>query len=331
MRAAYNDRYGPPEVVSIRTLPDPTPAPDEVLVRVQSAAVTAADSRLRGARFPRGFAVLARLGFGIRAPRRTVLGAAFSGIVEGIGAGAQGVALGDRVAGMAGAHLGAHAELIAVRADRVAHVPDTVTHDDAAGVLFGGSTAWHVLHRKACVPPGATVLVIGASGAVGSNVVQLAVRAGCIVTGVCSDRNADLVRGLGARDVIDYTQTNIRELNRRFDVVVDCAGVLGRNTGGRLLNPSGVLCLVAADLWQTVTAFGAVKAGVSPERREDFAQLLDLVAEGSLRVVVSEVLTLADIVRAHRLVDSGRKVGNVIVRPGEVSSSATASAEVQSA
>lgn len=325
MRAAYNDRYGPPEVVSVRTVPDPVPGPGEALVRVQSAAVTAADSRMRGARFPRGFAPLARLALGVRRPRRRILGSAFSGTVEGVGSAAAGFAVGDRVAGMLGTRLGAHAELVAVEMSRLVPVPDSVSDDNAAGVLFGGTTAWHVVHRTASVAPGSAVLVVGASGAVGSAAVQLASAAGGVVTAVCSGRNADLMRDLGAVEVVDYTQQDVGGLRRRYDTVIDCVGVLDRGSGARLVRPGGSLCLVAADLWQTITARGWVKAGVSPERSDDFAHLLTLVEDGSLRVAVSAVMGLDGIVAAHRLVDSGHKVGNIIIHPNEIGSPAAIS------
>lgn len=312
MKAAVFERYGPPEVVRVDEVADPVPSSKRVLVRVHAAAVTAGDSRIRGARFPRGFGPVARLLFGVRRPRRPVLGGVVSGVVEQVGERVTGFSVGDEVCGMTGGVHGTHAELTTVKAEKLALKPAAVSHADAAGVLFGGSTALHFLRDR--VQPGTSVLVNGASGAVGTAAVQLAKRAGARVTGVCSGGNAELVSSLGADAVVDYTRTSLESVEERYDVVLDTVGIstpLGRS----LLAPGGVLLLVAADLRQTVRAKGDVVAGPASEKSEDFAVLLDLVASGELRVVVDRTFPLDDIVEAHRLVDSGRKVGNVVVLP----------------
>ena len=315
MRAAVNDRFGPPAVVHVAEVPVPSPRPDEVLVRVAAAAVTVADSRIRGARFPKGFAPFARLVFGPFRPRRRVLGGSFSGVVEAVGPEVTGLAVGDQVCGMTGVSMGAHAELVAVKAKRLVIKPPEVTHDEAAGVLFGGTTALCYLRDKAALRSGQTVLINGASGAIGTNAVQLASHFGATVTGVCSGANAQLVKELGADSVIDYTLTPLTEVTERFDVVLDTVGNVSISSGKRLLTPGGVLLLAVADLWQTIGARGQVKAGPAPERAEDAQLLLELVAEGALTVVVDAAFDLDEIVAAHERVDSGHKVGNVIVHP----------------
>lgn len=315
MRAAVYERYGGPDVVHVDDVPTPSPRSGQVLVRVRAAAVTSGDARLRAARFPPGFAPFARLVLGLRRPRRRVLGMPFSGVVEAIGGRVEGLAPGDEVCGMAGARMGAHAELLAAPAKKVVPKPPTVSHDDAAGVLFGGTTALHYLTSKATVGPGTSVLVIGASGAVGTNAVQLARHLGATVTGVCSGANADLVRSLGAERVIDHTAVDVTTIGARFDVVLDAVGVLDIPSGRRLLSPGGVLLLVVAGLADTIRARGDVRAGPAPERAEDMTRLVDLVADGTLTVVIDEVHDLDDIVAAHRRVDTGHKVGNVLVRP----------------
>lgn len=315
MRAAVYERYGPPEVVSVQTVDDPTPGKGEVLVRVHSAAVTAADGRMRAARFPRGFAPFARMAFGVFRPRRPILGSPVSGVVEAIGPGVSTLAVGDAVCGMNGAGGGGHAELVALKASHLVPKPDTVSHDDAAGVLFGGTTAWKLLHEKADVKRGDRVLVIGGSGAVGSNAVQLAVLAGATVTAVTSARNAGLMRELGAESVVDYATRDMLKLGPQFDLVVDTVGVLTGRSGHELLAPGGQVLLIAADLFETVRARGPVKAGVAAERPADMTALLGLVGDGSLKVVIDEIFPLEQIVEAHRRVDSGRKVGNILVRP----------------
>ncbi|GAA1425671.1 NAD(P)-dependent alcohol dehydrogenase [Agrococcus citreus] len=312
MRAVVVDRYGPPSVARVAEVADPVPRRDEVVVRVAAAAVTSGDARMRAASFPRGMALPARLAIGLHGPRQRILGVALSGTVAAIGEGVTSLAVGDEVAGMASR---AHAELVAVRADRLVRKPADVSHDAAAAVLFGGTTAMHYLLDVAGLEPGRSVLVIGASGAVGSSAVQIARIAGARVTGVSSGRNAQRVRQLGAEAVIDYTSTPIDRIAERFDVVVDTVGARSTAAGRGLLADGGTLLLIVATLGQTITARRPVRAGVARVRPAHMTRLLSLVASGELDPVIQESMPMDDIARAHGIVDSGRKVGNVVVRP----------------
>lgn len=315
MLAAVMDRYGPPDVVRVAEVARPRPGADEVLVRVRAAAVTSADSRIRGARFPAGFGVPARLAFGIVRPRRPTLGSSFAGVVEHVGSRVGDFAAGDEVCGMTGVKLGAHAEYVAVRADRLARKPAEVTHEEAAGLLFGGTTALFFLRDKAGVGPGTSVLVNGASGAVGTNAVQLARHFGATVTAVTSAANTELVTKLGADRVVDYADDGLGATSERFDVVLDVVGNLSIASGRRLLSAKGVLLLAVASLVDTIRARGNVVAGASPERVADFDLLLRLAADGEIVVVLDQIHDLEHIVDAHRRVDTGHKVGNIVVRP----------------
>lgn len=312
MRAVVVDRYGPPSVARVAEVADPVAGRGEVVVRVAAAAVTSGDARMRAARFPRGMALPARLGIGLRGPRQRILGVALSGTVTALGEGVTGLAVGDEVAGMASR---AHAELVAVRADRLVRKPADVSHDAAAAVLFGGTTAMHYLLDVAELRPGRSVLVIGGSGAVGSSAVQVARIAGARVTGVTSGRNAELVRRLGAEAVVDRARTPVDRIAERFDVVVHTAGELPTATGRALLAEGGTLLLVLATLGQLVSARGQVKAGVARSRPEHMTRLLSLVGSGELDPVIQESMPMTDIARAYGIVDSGRKVGNVVIRP----------------
>lgn len=320
MRAGVVERYGPPSVVRIETVADPVAGRGEVLVRVMASTVNSGDARIRGARFPRGFALPGRLALGLRGPRASVLGVVFAGVVEATGAGADGVAVGDRVCGMTGARMGAHAELVAVSASRIVRIADEVSFDDAAAVLFGGTTALYFLRDRAAVRSGERVLVVGASGAVGTNAVQLAKHLGATVTAVTSAGNAELARELGADRVIDYRVDPIAALGdrgERFDVVFDTVGVLSPATGRPLLAEGGRLLLAAATLGEIVTARGPVRTGTAPQRTEDFTTLLELVGSGALRVVRDGALALDRLAEAHARVDAGRKVGNLVLHPQE--------------
>lgn len=315
MRAAWVDRYGPPGAVRVVEVAEPRPGAGEVLVQVEATAVTSGDARIRGGRFPRGFALPARVAFGLRGPRRHVLGMVVAGRVAARGAGVEGVPVGTRVAGMTGLRMGAHAELVAMPEGRLVPLPDGVSAAAAAGALFGGTTALWFLRDRARLAAGERVLVIGASGAVGTSAVQLARHLGADVTGVASAANVALVEQLGASRAIDYGRADVRALPDRYDVVVDVVGALTLGEGRRLLAPGGRLCLVVGSLGETVRARGPVIAGSSPERPEDMAHLLGLVAEGTLRVVEDGRYPLDAIADAHRRVDTGRKVGNVLVLP----------------
>lgn len=315
MMAARVDAYGPPDAITISPTPIPEPGRGEVLVRIEAAAVTSGDARLRSGRFPTGFGLPARLAFGIRGPRAKVPGMSFSGRVERLGAEVTRFAPGDEVAGMTGSRLGAHAEYVAVPATALTLKPAAVTHPDAAGVLFGGTTALYFLRDRARLRAGQTVLVNGASGSVGSSAVQLAAHDGAIVTAVSSARSHVLLRQLGASHVIDYRATPVTSMDERFDVVIDTVGNLNRASGRRLLTPTGALILVAADLLETITARGRIMAGSAPERVTDFAFLLGLVAAGTLDPLVEIIGGLGSLPDAHRRVDSHRKVGNIVILP----------------
>lgn len=315
MRAAVVRQYGGPEVVEVAQVPDPTPGTHEVIVRVDAAAVTSADARIRGATFPPGFAPFARAIFGLTRPRRKVLGGSLSGVVSAVGKQVDSVAVGDAVCGTTGMRLGAHAELVAVPAKRLVRIPDGVSSANAAAVIFGGTTALHFLRDKAQLQPGQRVLVNGGSGAVGTSAIQLARHLGAEVTAVTSGANVGLVTKLGAHQTIDYTQTPLRDIASRFDVVLDTVGTIDIELGRRLVTDTGVLLLAVASLGQTVRARGQVKAGSAPERVEDIAHLLDLVARGQLSPVIERTVSLEELREAYRLIDSGRKVGNVLLTP----------------
>lgn len=316
MRVARVERYGPPESVEIVDAPVPAPRPGELLVRVAAAGVSAGDARMRAGRFPPGFGPVARLAIGLRGPRARVLGSTFAGVVEQVGDGVVELKIGDRVAGMTGARMGCHAEFVSVPVRSAVRTPASLGDPDAAGALFGGTTALHFLRDRAGVRPGATVLVNGASGSVGSAAVQLAAVLGGRVTAVCSAANRELVIRLGAERSVDYAATPVGRLSERFDVVFDAVGNLSRADGLRLLTPEGSLVLAVATLLEMIRGGRRVFAGSAPERREDFAHLLGLAASGRLDPVTTVAGGLDALPDAYRLIDSGRKVGNLVVLPG---------------
>lgn len=313
MRAAIAGRYGTPIEIGERAVPEPKAG--WVRVRVKAAAVTSGDARMRAGRFPRGFATLGKLALGVRKPRKPVLGMAFSGVIEAVGPGVTAWAPGDEVAGMTGASLGAHAELVAVRESAIAVMPSELSHEDAAGVLFGGSTALYFLRDRVGLRAGERLLVNGASGSVGSAAVQWGRHVGARVTAVTSRRNAELATRLGADEVVDYARTPVTDLGARFDAVFDAVGNVSRRDGLGLLAPGGRLVLAVADLTDTIRARGPVFAGSAPEHADDFATLLDLASRRVVDPLTEAVGPLEAIGEAYRRIDSGRKVGNLVVVP----------------
>lgn len=320
MKACVCDRYGRPERVSVREVPTPVPGPSEVLVRIIASTVSAADSRVRALRVPRGMATAARLALGLRGPRKRVLGTELAGVVVAIGARVTRFAVGDRVLGFPGADFGCHAEYrVMAEADELVAMPLGLSFEEAASLPFGAMSALHFL-RAAHVQPGERMLVVGASGAVGSALVQLGRVFGAEVTGVTSTANLDLVAGLGAARVIDYTATDTLQGGERFDIVADMVGAVGFARYRNVLRPRGRMLAVAAELPDMLAMAWApfwgmrVFAGPATTKPGDLAQVAVWAAQGVLRPVIDRCYAMDEIATAHAYVDSGRKRGSVVVR-----------------
>ncbi len=319
-------RYGGPEVIELVELPRPSVPPGWVRIAVEATPVTAGDSRVRAARVPTGMRTLMRLALGWSGPRQGVLGVEAAGVVTEVGAGVTAWRPGDAVLAVTGARFGAHAEELLLPADAVIVArPAGLGAVEAAALAFGGLTATHYL-RAAAVKPGERVLVIGASGAVGTAFVQLARREGAEVTGICGAQNAELVRQLGARETVDYRQRDVFSdpaETRQWDVIIDAVGETDYSRARPRLAPGGRLVRVVCGLLgQLACSFQGrlrghrVIAGVAGERREDVVRLCDLAARGELQTVVDRVYPLSEIRAAHERVDSGRKRGSVVLVRG---------------
>jgi NADPH:quinone reductase-like Zn-dependent oxidoreductase len=289
-----------------------------VLVRVRAAAVTSADWRFRSSSFPFGFRLIGRLMFGLRRPRNSILGMDFSGVVEATGQNVTRFRAGDRVFGAAAR--GAHAEYVAVKeSSAIVHKPALLSDAEAAAIPFGGNTALAFLRDFVRLQRGQRVLIVGASGAVGSWAVQLARHLGAQVTGVCSTPNLDLVRSLGAEQVLDYSFGNWTRPGGRYDVVFDTVGVTTFAGCKPLLSDNGTYIPLNSSLREIVQAlFGSfsakkVKFAISQNTREGLEFLLGLIESGAVRPVVDRVYPMAEIVDAHRHVEGRHKRGSVIL------------------
>lgn len=323
MKVITYRRYGPPDVLEIVERPKPTPGDNELLIRVRATTVSSADWRMRSLEMPHGFGLLGRLAIGIRGPRRSILGSELAGNVEAVGGAVTSFKVGDQVFAFSGAGLGCHAEYKCLPANgAVAPKPSNLSFEQAAALSFGGATMLDFF-RRGELRSGERVLVNGASGTVGSAAVQLAKHFGAHVTGVCSAANLELVRSIGADEVIDYTQGDFAQSKVPFDVIVDTVGTAPFARSGPALCRGGRLLLVLASLpellkapWHTLTSGKRVIAGPAAERPE-YARLLgELAVAGRFTPVIDRCYPFEHMVDAHRYVDLGHKRGSVVITLG---------------
>jgi NADPH:quinone reductase-like Zn-dependent oxidoreductase len=318
MRAIAYHRYGPPEVVALTELPKPVPKQNEVLIRIRATTVSTRDWRARSLTMPAGFNLLGRTVFGLFGPRMPVLGMELAGEIEAVGAAVSRFKPGDDVFAFPGVSYGCHAEYRAMAEDgRIALKPANLSFEQAAALSFGGTTALHFL-RKAGIKRGDSVLVVGASGSVGTAAVQLAKHFGADVTAVCSAANADLVRSIGADSVIDYAHTDFAATRERYDIILDTTGTASLSRCEPLLKQGGRLLVVLAALTfrseQPAKESGKrVIGGVAAARAEDLKELADLARQGALRPVIDRSYPLERAAEAHAYVDKGHKRGNVVL------------------
>ncbi|MFL5296161.1 MAG: NAD(P)-dependent alcohol dehydrogenase [Phenylobacterium sp.] len=315
MKAAVYRRYGPPEVVRVEAVPKPSPKAGEVLVRVHAATVCAADWRCRKAE-----PFIVRLMNGLFAPKRMrVLGLELSGTVEAVGAGVTRFAPGDEVFGSPGMGAGAHAQYVCLAEDGlIAKRPPNMSLDEAACVIFGGSSALHFL-RAAKVQPGQKVLIYGASGSVGVFAVQIAKHMGAHVTAVCSTRNVETARSRGADAVVDYTRQDFAAAGPVYDVIFETVGKADVRRAFAALKPGGTFVVETPAEWLQAIGLALmpgrarVVGGMARVTPDGLAYLKDLIEAGKLRTVIDRSFPLDQIAEAHRLAESGHKRGHVAV------------------
>ena len=307
MKAIVYTKYGPPDVLHLQEVEKPTPRNNEVLVKVHATTVTIGDTIMRSLNMPiSGWQrVMARLYLGIRRPKRPILGMELAGEVESIGRKVTRFKPGDPVfASTFAVNFGGHAEYKCLPENGVlALKPANLTYEEAAAVPGAGQTAWHCL-QKGNIQPGQKILVYGASGAVGTYAVQLASRHfGAEVTGVCSAANLELVKSLGASQVIDYTREDFTQSGATYDVVFDAVGKLLPAQGKKALKPGGVYINVHAD-------------SDGGDKLENLLFLKELIEAGKAKPAIDRVYPLEQIVEAHRYVEQGHKKGNVVITVG---------------
>jgi NADPH:quinone reductase-like Zn-dependent oxidoreductase len=261
VKAIVYHLYGSHEVVALAEVPKPAPKANEVLIRIHATTITTGDWRARSLKMPAGFGLMGRLAFGVFGPRKPILGTELAGVVEKAGKAVTRFKTGDEVFAFPGASFGGHAEYRIMSEDGlIALKPANLSFEEAAALSFGGTTALIFLRDKGGIKRGDKVLIVGASGSVGTAAVQIAKHLGAEVTGVCSTANLDLVRSIGADQVIDYTKENFVLRGETYDIVLDTTGTTSFARCGDVLKPGGRLLLVLGFL-RTSLGVGAPVEG----------------------------------------------------------------------
>ncbi|MBW2462341.1 MAG: NAD(P)-dependent alcohol dehydrogenase [Deltaproteobacteria bacterium] len=321
MKAIVYNAYGSPDVLHVQEVDKPSPGPADLLIRVHAAEATKADCELRRFRFPvKWFWLPLRLAFGVRRPRRTILGGYFSGVIETVGTEVTGYAPGDEVFGSAGMGMGAYGQYVKVPATAtLAKKPPSVSFEAAAAVPLGGLNALHFM-RRAAIRPGERVLINGAAGSIGAFAVQIAKQMGAEVTAVDADYKEAMVRGIGADHFVDYRTEDFTQSGQTYDVVFDMVVSSSYGACLRCLSPGGRYVLgnprlsdmLRSVLTSTFTNKDVIFAfaGEKPEELEDLA---DMLARGELEVPIDRVLSLEEAPEAHRRVETEERIGAVVL------------------
>ena len=325
MKAAIYRKYGPPDVVTLAEVPMPAPKDNEVLIRIHATTVSTGDWRARSLTMPTGFGLLGRLVFGLLGPRKPILGTELAGEIVAIGKSLTRFKADDQVFAFPGAAYGCHAEYRTMpETGLIALKPANLSWEEAAALSFGGTTALHFLKTKGNIQRGDKVLIVGASGCVGTAAVQLAKHFGAEVTGVSSTINLDLLRKIGADRVIDYTATDFTATGDTYDIILDATGAAPHARVGHMLKPGGRLLVVQGSLAQALGIGGPSRssghksiAGVAAMRPADLQFLADLATAGAFTPVIDRCYPLEYVAEAHAYVDTGRKRGSVVLTVGQ--------------
>jgi NADPH:quinone reductase-like Zn-dependent oxidoreductase len=328
MKAVVYTQYGSPDVLQLKEVEKPTPKDHDLLIRIFATPVNFGDilARKFNTTSPRNFTMPAlfwlptRLAFGFSQPRKTILGSEFAGEIEAVGKAVTRFKAGDQVFGYRGASFGAYAEYLCMSENgTVTTKPANMTYEEAATVPYGALTALNLL-KKVTIQRGQKVLINGASGGIGSAAVQLAKHYGAEVTGVCSTPRLELVKSLGADQVIDYTQEDFTQNGETYDLIFDILGKSSFARCKRSLTPNGRYLLASFKmkqlfqmLWTSITSSKKVVCALSFEKREDLVHIKELVEAGSIKTVIDRCYPLEQAAEAHRYVEAGQKTGNVVI------------------
>ena len=324
MKAVVNTKYGPPEVLQLIEVEKPTPKDNEVLIKIYATTVTAGDCEMRSLKLPLGYQLMLRLGFGIRGPRNIKTGSEVTGEIEAVGKDVKQFRVGDQVYGSTGMVFGANAEYICLpekpgeMEGGVAIKPANMSYEEAATVPFGGRDALHFL-RKGDIQSGQKILINGAGGSIGTFGIQLAKHYGAEVTAVDSTAKLDMLRSIGADHVVDYTQEDFTKNGEVYDVIFDVIGKVSFSRSAESIKQNGTYLLanpssqMVQGLWVRMTSDRNVIMETSSGTIADLIFLRGLIEEGKLTTVIDRSYPLEQIVEAHRYVEKGGKLGNVVI------------------
>ncbi len=328
MKAVVYTEYGPPDVLKLTEIDKPTPKENEVLIKIHARSVGFGDLLARNFRAvtPRSFNmpgplwVIARLAIGWNKPRATILGAELAGDIEAVGSAVTTFKVGDQVFAYPGQSFGANAEYTCMRENAaIAPMPANMSYAEAATVPYGAITALLLL-RKSNVQPGQKVLIIGASGSIGSFAVQLAKHYGAEVTGICGTPRIEMVKALGADHVIDYTQEDFTQNGQTYDLIFDVLGRSKFKRGKNSLKPGGIyqyasfkLAQVGAGILTSFSGDKKVICALAIEKQADLVEVKELVEAGALKTVIDRTFPLEQAAEAHRYLESDQRTGHVVL------------------
>jgi len=326
VKAILHTEYGSPHLLQSKDVDKPAPRDNEVLIAIQATTVSTGDCNMRNFTFvTRSMRPLAKLMFGIGKPwRPRVLGTELAGEVESVGKQVTRFKKGDRIVASTGMAGGGHAEYACVAENgALALKADSLSWEEAVAIPFGANTALYFLENLGKIQPGQKLLIIGASGSIGSAAVQLAKHFGATVTAVCSGANTQMVKSLGADKVIDYTKEDFTASAETYDIIFDIVGATTFRRSQHLLEPHGVflqnimgLTDMIRMVWTSIAGGKKIKGGVAMENRERMNVIAELAASGKLKPVIDRRYPLEQIAEAFEYVEQGHKKGNVVIVVG---------------
>lgn len=323
MKAILHTQYGTPDRLQLKEVDKPTPKDNEVLVAIHATTVSTGDCNVRNFTFvPKSMVPIAKLMFGIGKPwKARTLGTELAGEVEGVGKDVKKFKTGDRVVASTGMAGGGHAQYACLpEKGALAITPDSLSWEEAVAIPFGANTALYFLRDLGKIRAGQELLILGASGSIGSAGVQLAKHFGATVTAVCSGANVEMVKSLGADKVIDYTKEDFTKNAATYDLIFDIVGATTFDRCQNSLKPTGVFlqCIMGLTdlvriLWTSIIGGKKLKGGVAMENLHRMNFIVGLAAAGKLKSVIDRKYPLEQIAEAFKYVERGHKKGNVVI------------------
>jgi NADPH:quinone reductase-like Zn-dependent oxidoreductase len=305
MKAVICTKYGTPEVLQIQEVSKPMPKDNQILVKVVATAVNSGDVRVRSLDVKGFMKIIMRLVLGITKPRKPILGTVFSGVIEDLGTDVSKFNIGDKVFGMTGFKFGTYSEYISVNQNsNILEIPKNATYEEATAIIFGGQTAIHFLdNAKISEKSNPKILIIGATGSVGTAAVQIAKHHNANITAVCSSDGLSLVDELGVKNVILYDKEDLTKQTEKFDIIFDAVGKSNKKQCKHLLHENGV--------------YTGVNSGYASETIQQLKLLKELFEKGEFKATIDKTFPMDKIVEAHIYVEAGRKKGNVVLKISE--------------